>query len=194
ARPRGGAPFEHEAAVRAVHEELLLSSFEDPAGQEEVDEAVPSLRGALQSLDGRDEVLRLDEVGDGQVGKGIDDDDRVARILIEERDQLFQEVRRRKIEGVLLMRPRSRDDAVTEVGGREILEHRPVAERSIVISVEGSRELLKDDFLRTGESHVADALREVGAGRASTLKTALSLVRAIPIERTNPAGSHKALL
>src|SRR6266550_3965664 len=34
----------------------------------------------------------------------------------------------------------------------------------------------------------------VGAGRASTLKTALSLVRAIPVGRTNPAGSHKALL
>src|SRR5213079_2114425 len=41
-------------------------------------------------------------------------------------------------------------------------EHRPVAERSIVLSVERSRELLKDDFLRTGEGHVADALREFG--------------------------------
>src|SRR5207244_10646693 len=61
--------LEHEAAIRAVHEELLLSSFEDPAGQEEVDEAVPSLRGALQALDGRDEVLRLDKVRDRQVGE-----------------------------------------------------------------------------------------------------------------------------
>src|SRR2546430_15173423 len=93
----------------------------------------------------------------------MDDYHRVVRVLIEEGHELFQDVRGREVEHVLLLRPRSRHDTVPEIHAREILEDRGVPERTIVVSIEGRRELLQDDFLRPGESHITDPIRDLRA-------------------------------
>src|SRR6266540_2599606 len=178
ARPRGRPPFEDEAAVRAIHQQLLVAVLEDASREHEVHEPVPLFRGTLHPLDGRDEVPDLHEVRDCEVRQRVNHDDRVARVLVQKRDELFQEAGGGKIKQVVLARPRGGHDAVPEVHAREILEDGPVSERAIVIAVEGRREFLEDDFIRAGEGHVADLRRQV---RVVTMVTEIVAARLGPL-------------
>ena len=193
ARPGGRPPFEDEAPIRAVHEQLFLAALEDSPREEEVHESVPTLRGALHPFDRRHEVLDLDEIRDRQVGEGINDHHRVVRVLIEEGNELFQDVRRREVEYVRLFRPRRGHDAVPEIRAREVLEDRVVAEGPIVVSVEGRRELLQNDLLRPRERHVADPVRDLGI-IATIAKVVMTRLRTLVDERGLRCGRVDVLL
>src|SRR5712691_7173220 len=93
--PSRRSPLEHEAAVGAVHQERFMSPFENSAREHEIYEPVPSLRDPLETLDRRHEVLDLDDVRDREVRDGVDDDNRVMCVLVEEGDELLQDVRGR---------------------------------------------------------------------------------------------------
>src|SRR2546428_10902918 len=119
ARPSRRSPLEYEAAVGAVHQERFMSPFENSPREHEIYQPVTSLRDPLETLDCRHEVLNLDDVRDREVRDGVDEDNRVMCVLVEEGDELLQDVRGRPVEYVAPARPRGADHPIAVADARE---------------------------------------------------------------------------
>src|SRR3989442_14402635 len=121
-----------------------MPPFEDSTREHEIDEAVPSLRDSLETLDRRHKVLDLNDVRNRKVRDGVDDYHRVVCIFVQEGDEFLQDIRGWSVEHVVLARPRGGPAACAEVHARKVLENRVVPERAVVVAVERGRELLQD--------------------------------------------------